>query len=340
MKLASIISDGAVFQRGQKIAVFGEGTGEFSAKFLGEERSVTANGKFCVEFSAHEAGGPYEMYVNLAGEEKIIKDIMIGEVILLAGQSNPELTIADTFDKDTEFLRNHNVRFYMQTRPHQDNHGSELYPERCIFNENWSELKENEARSWSAIALHTALYFEKKLGVAVGVVAAYKGSTIIQSFLSEKSLGNFEIEISKMREYPLFFLWNKDSCIYHYVIEKLIPYQFGSVIWYQGESNRTLYEAAFYDKMLETLIADWRVYFQKPDLPFAIVEINDFPEPCEDGVKAIQEALGRAVAATENTELVVIKDLGEHALIHPRNKREVSERICAALEKLCERFNV
>ncbi|MBQ0084538.1 MAG: hypothetical protein KBS52_07255 [Clostridiales bacterium] len=335
MKLASIFSNGAVFQRNQKILVFGEGDGEFSAEFLGEERKINANGKFCVEFSAHEAGGPYKMQVNLNGEKKTIENIMIGEVILISGQSNAELTIAETFDSGAPFKSNPNVRFYLQTRPHQDESGA-MYPERCIFNENWSELRENEAKGWSAIALHTALYFEKKLGVAVGVVGAYKGSTIIQSFLSDESYKKFDIDYDKCRPFPQTLCWNKPSYMYNYVVEKLVPYQFGSAVWYQGESNATVYEGSFYDGMLKELITDYRARFKNANLPFAVVQINRFRSLDESGTVAIQEAQKRVAENTENVKLVTISDLGEHTRIHPRNKKQVSERICAVLEELNE----
>lgn len=336
MQLASVFSDGAVFQRNREIAVFGEGVGEFSATFLGEEKKVSANGKFCVFFSAHEAGGPYEMKVNLNGEEKVIKDIMIGEVILLAGQSNAELTIAETFDKYTAFKSNKNVRFYLQTRPHQDWGEEEIYPERCIFNENWSELKEIEAKGWSAIALHTALYFEQKLGVTVGVIGAYKGSTIIQSFLSDEVFNKLNIDMNKCREFVLQLGWNSPSFMYHYVVEKIIPYQFGSAIWYQGESNRTDYEGKIYDVMLEEMIADYRVKFKNLDFALAIVEINNRKTFDDEGIFAIKNALKRAAENIPNAKLVKIDDLGETERMHPRNKRQVSERICAVLEEISE----
>ena len=336
MKLNSIISDGAVFQRNQPIVVFGEARGKITVKFLDEQNECWADGKLCISFSPHPAGGPYEMHFFDSTEKKTIKNIMIGEVILLAGQSNAELTIAETYDRNTFFESNENIRFYAPTRPSTDTM-YRLLPLESQFNEKWNMLLSDTAAEWSAIALHTAIYFQKKLNIAVGIVTCFKEASVIESFLSEKANEKFDIDQSKLMSdhfYPAF-AWNKPSFLFHYMLQKIIPFQISTVIWYQGESNRTVYEGTFYDKMLVSLIEEWRKLFEVPNLPFVIVQINLYTShDTEEGVTAIREAQKRAVEQTENCCLVKIDDLGEHEKIHPENKKEVSERICAAIETL------
>ena len=70
-------------------------------------------------------------------------------------------------------------------------------------------------------------------------------------------------------------------------------------------------------------------------LPFAIIQINIYPEECEKGVIAIREAQIRAVGKMKYAELVRIDDMGEHEKIHPENKKEVALRACDALSRLC-----
>ena len=334
MKLNSIISDGVVFQSEQPIVIFGEGHGKITAEFLGEVREYPADGKFIITFSPHPAGGPYEMRVSDGVHHITIGNIMIGKVILLAGQSNAELTVAETYDRDTVFQSNDNIRFFAPTRPTIDGEGN-IIPLETPFNERWNLLSGDEANQWPAIALHTAEYYYNKLNVPVGIVTCFKAATVIESFMSEKANAQFAPDPSKLMadHFLPIFAWNKPAFLYHYMFEKLVPFQTGAVIWYQGESNRTVYEGGFYDKMLLTMIDEWRELFNIPDLPFAVVQINKYPDPV-DGVEAIRAAQERAVKQADHCGLVRIDDLGEHEKIHPENKREVSMRICAVLDSL------
>lgn len=337
MKLNSIISDGVVFQRNEPITVFGEGHGKITAKFLDEQKECRADGKFCITFSPHPAGGPYEMYFSDEAEQKTVSHIMIGEVILLAGQSNAELPISETYDRDTFFQTNENVRFFAPTRPETDEDFN-LVTIESQFNEKWNMLSSDTANEWPAIALHTAIYFYQKLHIAVGIVTCFKGASVIESFLSEKAYGKFDVDQSKLmidHFCPMYAAWNKPSFLFHFMLQKLVPFRISAVIWYQGESNRTVYEGTFYDKMLIALIEEWRELFQAPKLPFVIVQIHLFPSADGDeGVAAIREAQKRAAEQTEYCGLVKIDDLGEYEKIHPENKKEVSLRICAMLERL------
>ena len=336
VKIANIFSDGVVFQQNMPIYVFGEGKGTFSADFLGEHRETEADGKFCVSFSAHNYGGPYEMTCFLNGEKKIISDIMIGEVIFVAGQSNAELCIADTSDRNTHFDGDPLVRFFAPTRP-SVNDRLEPVPLESEYNEKWTSLTGENARDWSAISLHTALGFRRKKGVCVGVLTCFKGAVVIQAFLSEEANKKFVIDKDKLfvDHFIPEFIWNKPAYIYHYMLEKIVPFSVNSVVWYQGESNRSIYEGEIYDEMLKMLIKEFRTLLKNEKLPFVVIEINYHPvNTGDDGVLAIQQAQARAVMQTDNTRLVIIKDLGEYENIHPENKREVSKRVLGALNEL------
>ncbi len=337
MKLAGLFSDGAVLQRGRPIYVFGEGKGRVRVSFLGEERSAEADGAFCLTFPAQEAGGPYEMTADLDGTRVVVRDVMIGEVILVAGQSNAELPVSQTYDRDAVFAPDAGVRYYVATRPTADGRGG-IAPQASPYNEKWTALTSENAGDWSAIGLHTALNLRAKLGVAVGVVACFKGASVIEVFMREEDCAAFPIDPSRFmidHIYPLY-PWNRrPGYLYHTMIEKTAPFQVAAVVWYQGESNRHTYEATYYDGMLRTMISSWRALFRRDDLPFAVVQINFFPgNPPEPGVRAIMDAQARAVAQTEHCALVRIDDMGEWEKIHPENKRQVAERICAALEEL------
>ena len=336
MQLASIFTDGAVFQRDREIRVFGTGIGEFRAQFLGEQQSVSANGSFQVNFKARPAGGPYEMHVWLNGEEKVLRNLMIGEVFILAGQSNAELTVAETYDVDTLFPSDDRIRLFSPSRPATDEQ-KQIVPLNDDFNEKWVPLQTENAKSWPAIGLHTARQIAKSLSVPVGVIALFKGASVIQSFLSDDANKRFpyDRELMMADHFQEIYPWNTPSFLFHYMIEKVVPYESGCVVWYQGESNRSEFEATFYDRMLVALTDEWRALFQNESLPFVVIQINRFPSfEANAGILGIMKAQERAAGQIPHCELVKIDDMGEYERIHPMNKREVSERVCRAIENL------
>ena len=114
-------------------------------------------------------------------------------------------------------------------------------------------------------------------------------------------------------------------------IYPLVPFAFRGAAWYQGESNPG--EGRIYELKLKALITGWRAAFGQGDFPFYIVQLanegNTVINPMDEEFfryVPVREAQRRA-AALPNTGLVCAIDLGEDASGHPRNKRDVGERI-------------
>ena len=85
IRLNPIFRDHAVFQAGKPVRVFGTGSGEVRVSFLGEEKTIYADGKeWLVELKPQSYGGPFSMELSLDGHEIMLNDIMIGEVLLCA----------------------------------------------------------------------------------------------------------------------------------------------------------------------------------------------------------------------------------------------------------------
>ena len=94
IRFARVFSNGAILQRGKEINVWGfasEGC-EVTVSLAGKEcRTSTENGRFDVTFPAMDKGGPYELVANDSDGGSIKStDIMIGDVIIISGQSNME----------------------------------------------------------------------------------------------------------------------------------------------------------------------------------------------------------------------------------------------------------
>ncbi len=98
VKLPSILSDNMVVQQGKTAAFWGLATpGEtVTVKFAAETATTTTDkdGRWKVEIKPPSSGGPYE--VEVAGSNTIvIKNVLVGEVWLCAGQSNMQFPLAN-----------------------------------------------------------------------------------------------------------------------------------------------------------------------------------------------------------------------------------------------------
>ncbi|MEN0019979.1 MAG: sialate O-acetylesterase [Planctomycetota bacterium] len=117
--------------------------------------------------------------------------------------------------------------------------------------------------------------------------------------------------------------------LYHGMMTPIVPYAAKGFLWYQGESNR--FDPDEYSALLRTMIAGWRREWRSPNAPFLIVQIAPFgyrPDP-DDATARLREAQRDALQLPD-TALVVTSDVGDEGDIHPRQKREVGERLALA----------
>ena len=116
--------------------------------------------------------------------------------------------------------------------------------------------------------------------------------------------------------------------IFNGVIHPLIPYGLSGVVWYQGESNSG--RAYEYRIAFPLLINDWRQQWQAEQLPFYFCQLANFgpkrPNPGQSEWAELREAQALALRLPHTGQAVLL-DLGEADDIHPRNKKEVGERL-------------
>ncbi len=116
--------------------------------------------------------------------------------------------------------------------------------------------------------------------------------------------------------------------LYNGMIAPLVPAALSGILWYQGESNAGG-RAAEYGTLFQRLITDWRVAFQRPELPFYFVQIANYEPPNDPSGQAwavLREQQTSALTLPA-TGMAVTIDIGDPKDIHPRNKRDVGERL-------------
>jgi len=122
--------------------------------------------------------------------------------------------------------------------------------------------------------------------------------------------------------------FTEPGCHFNAMVAPLAPFAVRGVIWYQAESNSG--RAAQYRVLLPLLITDWRAVWNRPDLPFLIVQLPGFNGTHPE----MREAQQAGAASVPDTALVVTTDLGQADNIHPPHKRPVGERLALAARTL------
>ncbi|WPJ96742.1 sialate O-acetylesterase [Coraliomargarita algicola] len=113
-------------------------------------------------------------------------------------------------------------------------------------------------------------------------------------------------------------------------IAPLIPYSLRGVIWYQGESNAG--RAYQYREAFPLMIRDWRARWGLGDFPFYFAQLANYGAKTNEHPNSHWAQLREAQTLTlklPNTGQAILTDLGESRDIHPRNKKDVGERLAA-----------
>ncbi|MDF2157670.1 sialate O-acetylesterase [Algoriphagus sp. CAU 1675] len=127
----------------------------------------------------------------------------------------------------------------------------------------------------------------------------------------------------------------KSGFMYNAMIYPLAQYPIKGAIWYQGESNAGRHEE--YKDLFSTMISNWRELWEIGDFPFLFVQLANFMErkdlQPESDWAYLREAQ-RETLNLPNTGMAVIIDIGEAEDIHPRNKKDVGERLWLQARKV------
>lgn len=145
--------------------------------------------------------------------------------------------------------------------------------------------------------------------------------------------GNWNFRIQELRtnsngigpnDYP--------SLLFNGMVSPFRNMNIKGVIWYQGEANAGRgYE---YRKAMPLLIKDWRQHFKNADMPFYFVQLTSYNENNGNSNKGsawaeLRESQTLTATTVPHSGMAVITDIGDAGDIHPRNKKDVGERLAA-----------
>jgi sialate O-acetylesterase len=367
VRLPDVISSSMVLQQKQGVPIWGTADpGEaVTVTFAGTKKTVVAgaDGKWRVDLGKYAASAePRSMTINAT----VLNDILVGEVWLVAGQSNMQRLLRETENGEAA-------------------QAAANYPTIRLFNisrevgfkkkqgplATWLPTTPESVKEFSAAGYYFAVELQKELNVPIGMInSSYGGSqaeawtpveylnaspdlkptverTAIWNAERETVLTNYAEAIRKWREGSdkakaagvrpspspgvpdALRDYRIASSIYDGMIGPLIPFAIRGAVWYQGESNEA--RAEQYGILLPTMIRSWRERWNLPNLPFGIVQLPNYrrqnTEPEDSAWSHIREYQRRTAIADKHNGLIVTIDIGEANDIHPKNKFDVGKRM-------------
>lgn len=189
VRLPRIISDCMVLQRDTPLNVWGwaDPDEKVTVRFDGRHYFTQADsrGNWSVQMDPHPFGGPYLLEIN----ETVVRDVLVGDVWLLSGQSNQETPIERLCDRYPEIpvSNNHMVRMYKV--PTQNTPG-ELHDD-VPAGERWHSAISSDVLNWKALAYFYAMEAYEKTGIPQGMMVSSLGGSAIESWIPEEALLSF-----------------------------------------------------------------------------------------------------------------------------------------------------
>lgn len=307
LQIAYPFNDNMVIQRNCKVPIKGTGTANSKVHITFNGQEVTGvsdkSGKWLLYLTPMKAGGPFTMKIKNEKQKRIFKNIMVGDVWFLSGQSNMQYPVKK-FKDSREWLKDAG---YSNIRLCNMGQGSKRNIAPC-----WEKCSPATAKEFSALGFlfGREIYRDKKIPLGL-LCTAYDGSIIarwishdalMKIHLEKKKWEKFKKELPEKREAfakyraelkrrkslskdaikklpKLKYVglpYRQQSKLYNATIKPILPFAVKGVIWYQGESDGMFSMGIKYKNYLEALITSWRKEFGSENAPFIIVQLANY----------------------------------------------------------------
>ena len=188
-QVSRLISDGMVMQREAEVPVWGWATpGEtVTVTFNGQSHTAEtdADSTWMITLPAMDAGGPYTLTIQHAGETIQVQDILIGDVWIASGQSNMEWVVADANDAEAEIAAaNHPaIRHFKVPQSWSET------PEATLAGGAWEKADPQHVGDFTAVGYYFARALREQVDVPIGLINTSWGGSRIEPWMSAEVLG-------------------------------------------------------------------------------------------------------------------------------------------------------
>jgi sialate O-acetylesterase len=314
---------------------------------------------------------PATLTVRSGEKEVVIRDVLVGEVWLCSGQSNMQWTVGDTLNADLLALGGANplLRFYAvdrvaATEPRFSARAAwtpataRSIPPFSAVGFHFGSVLQSTLRV--PVGLIAASWGETP------AIAWTRPAVLDRHPLLRQAVAEWEQGMKTFPEKEAAYLkrcadWNRakgfppDAKVDHWsnrdapkpppydpqgpkrpgnlangMLAPVAPFAIRGVIWYQGE-NDTNWVPEKYHERLAVLVADWRAWWNNPDLAFGVVQLSSHRippgKPTDDPWARLRESQRQFVLQDPRAGLAVAHDVGEANAIHPFDKETVGQRL-------------
>ena len=229
------------------------------------------SGKWTGSLASVPTGGPYNIELRVAGKktaDSVIKNVLVGDLWLLAGQSNME-DVGDLVDVEPP---NDLVHSFDQTDKwdiaKEPLHRLVDAADRVHWRANAQRVPEKlvgadlekyiaSRKKGAGLGLPFAVQMVRRTGVPIGLLpCAHGGTSMDQWSPGLKERGGDSLYGATIRRV------------------NLAGGKVTGILWYQGESDATPKAAPEFLGKFERMVAAFRADFGQPDLPFYSVQIG------------------------------------------------------------------
>lgn len=147
-----------------------------------------ADGNWQIRLKTPKAGGPYDIAVS-DGDERRLRDVLVGEVWFCSGQSNMEMPLAG-WGKVLNYQEEIAAANHPAIRLFQVKKRTSLTPEERLdaAQPGWETCSPATVSGFSAVAYFFARRLNRELGVPVGVIDCTWGGTPAEAWTSYDAL--------------------------------------------------------------------------------------------------------------------------------------------------------
>lgn len=369
LKLPAIVGDHMVLQQQQANPLWGWDTPGITVtvKFAGQTHTASTgpDGRWAVKLAAVPANSTPQTITITGSSERVLQDVLVGEVWMCSGQSNMQWSLGQSYHGDLEALASHFPQLRLISVPQVG-----TQEKKTDFKGQWEAAGRDNVRDFSAVGFLFGRYLHEVLRVPVGLIDNAWGGSAAEAWVRRETIEQDPrfaalLESTRRREAELLSpegkakfaasvtKWQDDAAkakaakktvprapvdwltgnarpgnIFAGVVHPTLGYGMKGVIWYQGESNAG--RAYEYAELFPFMIEQWRKEWGQGNFPFYWVQLADFraekPDPAESDWAELREAQTKTLRLP-NTGQAVIIDIGEGRDIHPRNKQEVAARL-------------
>lgn len=371
LKVAEVFGHHMVLQRESHIPVWGTAN-------RGDEITVELNGETCKAIAGDDGcwkvqlppmphGGPYELKVSSYSDEVLFKDVLLGEVWLCAGQSNM------AFELKSSHKGAHSLQEAMPAQVRLMHYkqsaitNAKAWSKQTLTQLNnleylsgqWAEASAETAADFSALAWYFGKSINQELDVPVGLIQMAVGGSPTEAWIDRKTIEFHPQLVNMLYDWPNndhSMQWCRQRAshnikkaenarqrhpyqpayLYEAGITQVAGYGIKGILWYQGESNA--HNVELHEVLFPTLIESMRQAWGKADLPFYFAQLSSLNRPSWPHFRDSQR---RMASQIPNVSMVVTSDVGHPTDVHPKQKKQVGERLAyAALHELYNNTSV